>query len=134
MQEIPESRRPSLLSMNLDEAGTEGTSDTIDVFEYKLQEAMVAFRHLINNEYVEGYNKFCEMSDTSLYHLVGKLSVLTAVDLTSFKKHRVLKTLKEIKQGYRLIHESRKKRSATNAVTAFFRNTYNDYSDGEAFA
>ena len=92
---------------------------------------MIAFRHLINNEYEEGYKKFCEMSDTSLYHLVGKLTVLTALDLTSFKKHRVLKTLQEIKKGYRLLSEHRKKRSATSAVAGLFRNVYNDYQDRE---
>lgn len=92
---------------------------------------MIAFKHLINNEYKEGFTKFCEMSDVSLYHLVGKLSVLTAMNLTSFKKHHVMKTLEEIRNGYRLINENRKKRSATNAVTGFFRNVYNDYTDGE---
>jgi hypothetical protein len=100
-------------------------------FDQKLAAAQVAFRHLINNEYEIGYYKFEQLADVSLYHLVGYLCTLTAVNLTTFKKHHVLRTLHEIKQGYKLIDANRKKRSATNAVTGFFRNVYNDYTDGE---
>lgn len=134
---MSESRRPSLISSDSQDvditipADGRSSGDSMDAFEEKLNEAMIAFRHLINNEYEEGYYKFCEKSDVSLYHCVGKLSVLTAMNLTSFKKHHVMNTLKEIKNGYRLIHENRKRRSTASAVTSFFRNVYNDYTDGE---
>lgn len=107
---------------------------TISKFEAKLNHAMEAMNLLINNQYIEGYDKFDEYSSTSLYHGLGKVIMLSTVVMATFKKTKAIEALEEIKQVYPLINKYRLRRSTAKSVVSYvniFRNYYNDFNDSK---
>lgn len=107
---------------------------TVAKFESKLNHAMEAMQFLINNQYIEGWEKFDEYSSTSLYHALGKVIMTSALVLATFKKSKAIEALQEIKQIYPLINKYRLKRSTAKSMVAYvniFRNHYNDFNDSK---
>ena len=95
---------------------------------------MEAMQLLINNQYLEGFEKFDEYSSTSLYHGLGKVIMLSSLVLATFKKPKAMEALEEIKQVYPLINKYRLKRSTAKSVVSYvniFRNYYNDFNDSK---